>query len=309
MIPFGCELCHLRILDEESTRTPRLGASANRLEKVRQPVDRRWNDASDLHRRTQDTSRRACQPSPASVLHAIIQHMLDFLRFLLDARLDIGLGLPILWREIVGNAFGLASMLLSARRRISTWIIGLMGNVLLFTVFLGGVFSTPQELDLWGQAARQVMFALVSLYGWRTWARNGSDEHVTGAAVEPRWATSTERMQLGGIIVVLLLIFWAALRAMGSWGPLADAWILTGSLVATLGMARGWIEFWLIWIAVDAVGVPLLVTAGYYPSALMYLVYSILCVYGLVAWIRRASQQERSTTPGRHDGPCDRHSR
>ena len=235
--------------------------------------------------------RPAKQP-PASAPHAIIQRMLDFLRSLLDARLDIGLGLPILWREVVGNVFGLAAMLMSARRRISTWLIGLTGNVLLFTVFLGGVFSTPQALDLWGQAARQVMFALVGLYGWRTWARSRSDEHGTGAAVEPRWATPTERMRLGGIIVVLLLVFWAALKAIGSWGPLADAWILTGSLVATLGMARGWIEFWLIWIAVDAVGVPLLVKAGYYPSALMYLVYSILCVYGLVAWIRRASQHE-----------------
>lgn len=233
--------------------------------------------------------------SPGDGSPAIIRGMLELLRSVLDARLDIGFGLPILWREVVGNIFGLAAMALSARRRITTWVIGLAGNVLLFTVFLGGVFSTPQALDLWGQAARQVMFALVSLYGWRTWARNKSVERHAGVAVRPRWATPTERMWLGAAIVVLLLILWAVLRAMGSWGPLADAWILTGSLVATLGMARGWIEFWLIWIAVDAVGVPLLIKAGYYPSALMYLVYSILCVYGLITWIRRAPQQDPPT--------------
>ena len=43
--------------------------------------------------------------------------------------------------------------------------------------------------------------------------------------------------------------------ALGSWGPLADAWIFTGSLLATFGMAKGWTEFWLIWIGVDLVGV------------------------------------------------------
>ncbi|MBM7331678.1 phosphoribosyl-ATP diphosphatase, partial [Agrobacterium sp. S2] len=40
--------------------------------------------------------------------------------------------------------------------------------------------------------------------------------------------------------VVFALIF----RALGSWGPWADAWIFVGSFLATYGMARGWIEFW-----------------------------------------------------------------
>jgi nicotinamide mononucleotide transporter len=51
-------------------------------------------------------------------------------------------------------------------------------------------------------------------------------------------------------------------------------------------MARGWIEFWLIWIAVDAVGVPLLLQAGYYPSAVLYVVYAGVVVYGFVVWWR-----------------------
>ena len=82
------------------------------------------------------------------------------------------------------------------------------------------------------------------------------------------------------------MIFYFVLQALGSWGPLADAWILTGSILATYGMARGWVEFWLVWIAVDAVGVPLLLVAGYYPSAIMYIVYGGFCVVGFVAWLR-----------------------
>ena len=50
--------------------------------------------------------------------------------------------------------------------------------------------------------------------------------------------------------------FWWLFGIIGSYGRLTEAWILTGSILATYGMARGWVEFWLIWIAVDAVGVP-----------------------------------------------------
>ena len=80
---------------------------------------------------------------------------MDPLSWLFDATLHIG-SKEILWREIVGNAFGLASALGGMRRRVWAWPVGIAGNVLLFTVFVGAVFDTPQETTLWGQAGRQI---------------------------------------------------------------------------------------------------------------------------------------------------------
>jgi nicotinamide mononucleotide transporter len=211
---------------------------------------------------------------------------MDWLTWFLDAKLHIG-DSEILWREIVGNGFGLASAILGMRRRIGAWPVGMIGNILLFTVFLGGVFDTPQDKDLWGQAARQVFFFAVSAYGWWRWRQARADNQASdGGAVVPRWATWPERVGLLVAGVVGVAVFTYVLGLLGSWGPLPDAWILTGSILATYGMARGWVEFWLIWIAVDAVGVPLLFAAGFYPSATLYLVYGGFCVAGMVAWIR-----------------------
>ena len=78
---------------------------------------------------------------------------MDFFTELLDAKIEIG-DTEILWREIVGNGFGLASAIGGMRRSVWAWPVGIVGNVLLFTVFLGGVFNTPQNLDLYGQAGR-----------------------------------------------------------------------------------------------------------------------------------------------------------
>lgn len=223
---------------------------------------------------------------------------MDQVLWLLDARLHV-LGSEILWREIVGNAFGLASMLGGMRRRVWAWPVGIVGNLLLFTVFLGGVFAAPQDKDLYGQAGRQVFFLLVSVYGWWRWQRNQRGTSVGGAekpAVVPRWASGRERLTLAAASLVGIGVAYVVLRALDSWGPLADAWILVGSLLATYGMARGYIEFWLVWIAVDLVGVPLLLIAGFYPSALLYGVYGVFCVIGFQAW-RRAQGQGEPTPP------------
>jgi len=209
---------------------------------------------------------------------------MDQLLWLLDARVHV-LGSEILWREIVGNGFGFASAVGGMRRKVWAWPVGIVGNMLLFTVFLGGVFATPQAKDLYGQAGRQVFFLAVSLYGWWRWHRNAE----AGPAVIPRWATAGERLLLACLAAAGIGVSYAVLDALDSWGPLADSWILVGSLLATYSMARGYVEFWLVWIAVDAVGVPLLIRAGFYPSALLYGAYGVFCVVGFMAW-RRAQQ-------------------
>ncbi|GEA88769.1 hypothetical protein Q760_09955 [Cellulomonas cellasea DSM 20118] len=217
--------------------------------------------------------------------------------WLFDAQLVVA-GAPILVREVVGNLFGLASAVGGLRRRVWAWPVGIVGNVLLFTVFLGGVFDTPQAKDLYGQAGRQVFFVVVAVYGWVRWrqARGAGD----GPAIVPSWAGTRGRVQLLVAAVVGTVVTALVFQALGSWGPWADAWIFTGSLLATYGMARGWTEFWLVWIAVDAVGVPLLLQAGYYPSAVLYAVYGGVVLYGFTVWVRaqRTGQPQEVTAAG-----------
>ncbi|MFP5345408.1 MAG: nicotinamide riboside transporter PnuC [Actinomycetes bacterium] len=231
---------------------------------------------------------------------------MDLLLHLLNAQIHVG-DTFILWREIIGNLFGLASAVGGMRRRIWAWPVGIVGNVLLFTVFLGGVFHTPQAVDLYGQAGRQVFFIAVSVFGWVRWrqVRRASlalkDDGTPASdapAVVPRWATARERTQLVATAIVGTVVFAQIFAALGSWGPWADAWIFTGSLLATYGMARGWTEFWLIWIGVDMVGVPLLLKAGFYPSATLYLVYAGFVLWGFWVWVQVQREERRTSSAG-----------
>ncbi len=211
---------------------------------------------------------------------------MDALRWLYEAELRIG-DSHILWREIIGNLFGLASALGGMRRRVWAWPVGIVGNVLLFTVFLGAVFDTPANENLYGQAGRQVFFVAVSVWGWQRWrAVRVREGDAQGHAIHPRWATGAQRLQLLSLFAVGTVALSYVLRALDSFGPWTEAWILTGSILATWGMARGWVEFWLVWIAVDAVGVPSLLRAELYPSAGLYGFYGLFCVMGFVTWLR-----------------------
>lgn len=217
---------------------------------------------------------------------------MNLIEWLFDAQLHIG-GQVILWREIVGNLFGLASALGGMRRKVWAWPVGIAGNLLLFTVFLGAVFGTPHPVNLLGQAGRQIMFIVVSIYGWIQWSR--ARNSLTHVAVVPHWAGNRVRIVLGATMIGGTLALTPIFTALGSYEPVwADAWIFTGSLLATYGMAKGWTEFWLIWIAVDVVGVPLLVSAGFYVSAALYVFYGAFTLLGFFVWMRVQRRQREA---------------
>lgn len=200
--------------------------------------------------------------------------------------------------EVIGNLFGLASAILGMKRLVWAWPIGLVGNSLLFTVFASGELSGVVSEPLWGQAGRQLFFAAVAFYGWWRWTRSRrAGGAADGGAITVRWATWGERGQLVVLGVVGYAVAYAVLLQIGSWGPPTEAWILAGSMLATYGMARGWVEFWIVWMLVDIVGVTTLINAGYFPTAGMYLFYAVFVVIGFVVWMRASKLTPAPTEP------------
>jgi nicotinamide mononucleotide transporter len=221
---------------------------------------------------------------------------------LYDAHLTIA-GHPITWREILGNAFGFASAVGGLRRRVWAWPVGIVGNVLLFTVFIAATFEADAQVPLFGQAGRQVFFIATSVYGWHRWQQVRRQRLAHGGeadqpAITPRWATVRERVGyfLAAAAAIVLVQWLFSVIGAGfpapRWYFWADAWIFVGSMVATYAMARGWNDFWLAWIAVDLVGVPLLWHSQYYPTAVLYVVYGALVVWGFVVWLRASRVEE-----------------
>jgi nicotinamide mononucleotide transporter len=211
---------------------------------------------------------------------------MNLLEWLLQGTVAVGGGV-LRVPEVLGNVFGLASALLGMRRKVWAWPVGIVGNLLLFTVFVGNEMLGTADEPLWGQAGRQLFFLGVSVYGWFRWghARRAREASDSGA-ITPQWAGRRNRLVLLAVAAVMYVVLVQVLEVIGSYGPPTEAWILTGSILATYGMARGWVEFWLIWVLVDIVGVTTLVQAGFYPTAAMYLVYGLFCVWGFVAWVR-----------------------
>ena len=96
-------------------------------------------------------------------------------------------------------------------------------------------------------------------------------------------------------VIIFFLISQQIFKALGESGTwlFVDTWIFTGTALATFGMSRGYVEFWLVWIAVDIVGVPFAFSNGYYPTGTLYAIYLPFVIWGFWSWLR-ISQRENA---------------
>jgi nicotinamide mononucleotide transporter len=192
-------------------------------------------------------------------------------------------GQHVIWSDMVGNTLGLIALALGWRRSVWTWPVQLLSGVVLVAAYASA--------DLSGGVGKQGVVIVVAVWGWLRWRRGRRD---TGE-ITVRFATWRERALLaaGTVAGTLAVVGLFTARPSLSWNPWPDAYIFVGTLVAMFAQARGWVEFWVAWLAVDVVGVPLAFTSGLPFSGLVYLVYFVLVVAGMYGWW----QQTRAARP------------
>ncbi|MEU8360933.1 nicotinamide mononucleotide transporter family protein [Nonomuraea sp. NPDC048882] len=195
-------------------------------------------------------------------------------------------GTHVLWTDLVGNIAALSTVLLAMRRSMWTWPVQFTGSVLLFIASINAHIT--------GNALKQALFAGLAVYGWWAWRRGTQD----GKKLAVRPARPWERLTLIGLMVLgtaaVGVLFFVTGLSWGAHEPLpkgaflvaADAYIFVGSALATWAQGRALVDFWIVWVAVDLVGVPLAFSSGLVVSGYVYGIFFVLVLVGFVKWLR-----------------------
>jgi nicotinamide mononucleotide transporter len=208
-------------------------------------------------------------------VHVLLDHGIPFL------------GQTMSYAELIGQVFAIALLFLARARTLWTWPVQLVSVALLF-----GVYASAQ---LGGLAVRQVIVGVIAVYGWWAWARRR--DPVLGVPV--RTGTTRERLAAAAAFVVGTVVFALILDALdASWAPWPDAAIFVGTALAFLLQGLGLVEFWVVWLVVDAIGVPLQISSNLYFSALVYVVFGVLVVNGMWTWHRAARREPAPVAVG-----------
>jgi len=138
---------------------------------------------------------------------------------------------------------------------------------------LYGVFF--YQVELFASAALQLVFITAAIYGWKGWAPTG----VVPGSLSVR---NRRNIAIGTIISVAVLS--PVLSNIGAAATWSDAFLLIGSLVAQVMMVRQKYEAWIVWLIVDLAGTVQYAMLGYWFTAVLYAMFTVIAVIGWKRW-------------------------
>src|SRR5579862_8842309 len=183
--------------------------------------------------------------------------------------------------DTLGFVTGAACVYYVVREDLLNFPIGIANDFFLLAVFV--------RTRLFGNAALQVLFAVLGVHGWHQWLHGGAD----------RGPLEVRRMSFPALAGSLGVV------AVGTAGLTAGLWLVKGSapvldslstalqVVAQYLLNRKYLENWYLWIAADVLTVYLTWGASQL-TALLYVAYLGLCVAGLVSWQRTIVRRART---------------
>lgn len=191
---------------------------------------------------------------------------------------------PVSNVEVIGFVTGALCVWAVARQKIWNWPVGILNNAAFIVLFLGA--------GLYGETVLQVIFAVIAIYGWIKWSR-GATGTTASNDLPIRNATRVEAgTGLAAVVLGTVGIAWLLHAGTDSVVPLPDAFVLAASLVATYAQAKKIFQHWYVWIVIDLVSIPLYFSRGLALTAILYVGFLALCLYGLMGWNRLRGTQK-----------------
>ena len=138
---------------------------------------------------------------------------------------------------------------------------------------LYGVFF--YQVDLFASAVLQIVFIVAAVYGWRDWAPTG--------AVPGNMSNRNRGYVLMGTVISVATLT-PILSNIGAAATWSDAFLLIGSLVAQVMMVYEKYESWVIWFIVDLAGTIEYALLGYWFTAVLYALFTVVAIIGWKRW-------------------------
>lgn len=188
---------------------------------------------------------------------------------------------PLSWIELIGTIFGLITVYLASRENILTWPTGLINVAFFFFLFY--------QVNLYSDMVLQVYFFIMSLYGWYFWRTKPNNQAITSLSHD--WQKKYAIiLVLGSVALGILMtnvhLILPTIFDVPAAYPFADAFTTVASIMATILLSRKVLENWYLWIAVDLVSILLYTLKGINLVAIEYIVFLIICIFGLIKWRR-----------------------
>ena len=176
--------------------------------------------------------------------------------------------------EYVAVLLSIAYLLLAARENIWCWLCALVSTCIYVLLFWNE--------SLLMESALNGYYIAMAVYGWWQWRGKSAK---TDLAITT-WPWTRHVLTVTGVVLLAGLSGKLLAENTAAAWPYVDSFTTWGAIVTTWMVAHKILENWIYWFVIDAVSIPLYIDRGLYLTAVLFVMYLVIVVFGYFSWIR-----------------------
>lgn len=183
--------------------------------------------------------------------------------------------------EYIAVFSGIASVWYSRKENILVYPVGLISTIIYIWLSF--------KANLFGEAAVNFYYTVMSIYGWWLWAKKDNEHHqvVRISFSNKRWITYQLIFFAGVYLTLYISLSYLKQNFAPGAIPWADSFAAATAFTGMWLMAKKKIESWYWWIATNIASVPLYFVKQYVFTGVFFVVLLIMAFFGLAEWKRR----------------------
>lgn len=197
--------------------------------------------------------------------------------------------------EIVAAVLGFIYVTLEVLQKRLMWVMNFFTAICFVAVYVHQGLYAMMSLQFY-----YIVLSVVSFIQWGRSAKSGiavKGDKSMGYSVgdEDKDVVLLIRKMSPKVAILSLIAATAVFFALGyvfkiftdNPRPYLDSLIATLSMLATYWLSKKYIEQWYVWVVCNVIGIFLYFTLRMYPTAILYIVYLIMCGYGIYHWRKK----------------------
>jgi len=178
------------------------------------------------------------------------------------------------WFEILAAILAIIYLLLALKQDIRCWIAWIISSLMyLFVMLYAGLLM---------ESALQIFYVGMGIYGWMQWDKRSAQDKLSIR----RWNKKQHFYAIGSLLCIVVISGCLLSLNSNAVAPYIDSFTTWGAILATFMVAKKVLENWIYWFVIDFVSVFLFLSRELYPTAVLFVIYLVIIVFGYRAWVQ-----------------------
>ena len=177
--------------------------------------------------------------------------------------------------EVLAVVLSIAYLLLAIKQSIWCWYAAFFSTLIYSILFFDAALLMDSFLN--------VFYLVMAVYGWYSWKNINTETKNKELSI-----TTYGFVKNSKIIIILTIISSVLGYVMANYTKADFAYLDTFTTVfavfATFMLTKKVLENWLYWVIIDFISIYIYINKGFYLTAVLFSIYTILAVLAFIQW-------------------------